>query len=568
MSPHGIGSHGAAANASTSALTLRPPEMVMRLERMGAAFPTRLSFLPTLIRRLTRERARVERTLWEMDQHCVGTAVYSLRFGGRAYSLIAYSTPLPPEQRTDRVIAEAWDASFVLFDGVPERADLDRLRAQAPKQEAGRFSARELVLSRANRSERAFGHAAARLAAGARPDPDLLASVGYLMRTTAVYGNGKFGIADRDRFADRPELAGPFQAEMLTVWLIRGFTLDLAEHAARAQAPGAARFTAADRRALGVGNATGLGMAPFLINHPELIDQWVRARETALARARARPALTPDAQDRALALLEAARRHAAGWRVADALQSARIAALEQELEEIAARAGDTLRQAFPFDALLTRAAGASLETQELLAALAIEADGDCGDLTDQMSVAERRALDPRMSAGGLRQILETGYAWARERIDPEDARYFWYVSEEKLEPRLGVRGADAGAELESPLDIGRRMQALWRALETAAEDEPVAALLMRRPELRTMVRRAQSLRGRAYAEVQDNLVGAACRPIDLLRFKLSFLGAAYFDPKSDRWTRIALARGAPEPQDVAAGRGGDWSPVFSAGAAA
>ena len=30
----------------------------------------------------------------------------------------------------------------------------------------------------------------------------------------------------------------------------------------------------------------GLGMAPFLINHPLLINQWIEQRETALARAK------------------------------------------------------------------------------------------------------------------------------------------------------------------------------------------------------------------------------------------------------------------------------------------
>ncbi len=33
---------------------------------------------------------------------------------------------------------------------------------------------------------------------GKKTDLDLLASVGYLMRTTAVYGSGKFGCADRE----------------------------------------------------------------------------------------------------------------------------------------------------------------------------------------------------------------------------------------------------------------------------------------------------------------------------------------------------------------------------------
>ena len=34
---------------------------------------------------------------------------------------------------------------------------------------------------------------------------------------------------------------------------------------------------------LGVGNSTGLGMAPFLINHPQLLNNWINAKETALA---------------------------------------------------------------------------------------------------------------------------------------------------------------------------------------------------------------------------------------------------------------------------------------------
>ena len=99
--------------------------------------------------------------------------------------------------------------------------------------------------------------------AGQQPDLEQISATGYLMRTTAVYGNGKFGIADRHTFAHRPHMGAPFQAEMLTVWLIRAFTLDLVEHCAQALNPNAARLSPQVRRALGVGNSTGLGMAPF-----------------------------------------------------------------------------------------------------------------------------------------------------------------------------------------------------------------------------------------------------------------------------------------------------------------
>ena len=48
-------------------------------------------------------------------------------------------------------------------------------------------------MSRANKSLRLFTHVVDSLARGRQPEPALLGSIGYLMRTTAVYGNGKFG---------------------------------------------------------------------------------------------------------------------------------------------------------------------------------------------------------------------------------------------------------------------------------------------------------------------------------------------------------------------------------------
>ena len=268
---------------------LRPPDLVMRLDRMGAAFPTRLSFMRSLTRRMGRERWRIAATRFDLDDDGYGTVVYRATTPRREYSLIGFSHRMDPERRTDRVIADAWDATFSLFDGAPGEADLRRLRAQTPRQEAGRYLASELVLSRANKSVRMFEHVVGRLASGRQPDPALLRSIGYLMRTTAVYGNGKFGMSDRARYAGRAELAGPFRAELLCVYLIRCFTFDLAEHMARRRNPeGFVRLDPELKRYLGVGNATGLGMAPFLVSHPTLIHRWFHARETALARIRAR----------------------------------------------------------------------------------------------------------------------------------------------------------------------------------------------------------------------------------------------------------------------------------------
>lgn len=531
----------------------------MRLARMGSAFPTRLSFLPTLLRRLSRERCAVRRTLWEIDQTGFGRAVYTLRLGGADYSLVAFSTPLPPEKRTDRVIAEEWDATFVLYDGVPDEAALQRLAGHVPRQEAGRFSERELILSRANRSERLFGHVVERLSRGQQPEPAMLDSVGYLMRTTAVYGNGKFGIADRSAISDRAPLAGPFQAEMLTVWLIRGFTIDLVEHVS------GGRLERAARRRLGVGNATGLGMAPFLVHHPALISNWASARETALATVLTQERATPEDCERMAALFERAIAHVAGWRVGDATQMARIETLARELPLAAAAFESVAASPYPWERLLERSKDWSLETQEMLVALMIDVAGDENDaLTAAMGDDSAPRLDPTMTVAMLLAQIEARYGWARQADWSPDPYYFWYVSEEKLEPRLGRVGVDHGDDQATPLDIGRQVRRLATALDAAAPEEGLAAFLMRHPEHRAIVRRIQWLADYPYGEIQDDLVGAECRPIDLLRFKLAFFGASHFDPKSDRWTRITLARGAPEFEEIEAGLGGDWSPMFGA----
>ena len=140
--------------------------------------------------------------------------------------------------------------------------EIARLADQVPLQEAGRVSDRELVLSRANRSVRLWDHVLECLSRGEQPDLARVEEVGYLMRTTAVYGSGKFGAADHAALRDRRVMGGPFRAEMLTVWLIRAFVLDLIEHLARARGgPHAVALTPELRRRFGIGNSTGLGSA-------------------------------------------------------------------------------------------------------------------------------------------------------------------------------------------------------------------------------------------------------------------------------------------------------------------
>ncbi|MEM7294809.1 MAG: hypothetical protein AAF420_15625, partial [Pseudomonadota bacterium] len=357
-------------------IALRPPEQIMSLERMGSRFQTRLSFMRSVLRRMHRENWKIEQAFADWDDNGFGTAVYRAIGPHRTYSLIAYSNYLDAADRSDRVIAETWDAAFTLFDGEPTRDDINRLRDNVPRQEVGRCSSSELTLSRANKSVRLFEHVVESLASGQQPDLTMIRDIGYLMRTTAVYGNGKFGLSDRDRTCDREELAAPYQAELLTVYLIRCFTHDLVEHVARRRNP--ELFVPLDlqiRRYLGIGNSTGLGMAPFLYHHPILLNNWVTAMETALANVRNVEQINEHQQLDFEQLLSRASVLSKEWEVADERQMTRILELRNDLEKTIAALAQFgwLDKQDPWENLYQWAErNLTFEGQELIASLLIE----------------------------------------------------------------------------------------------------------------------------------------------------------------------------------------------------
>ena len=564
----GPGDCGPAEDGRTGrGLWLRAPETVMRLARLGAFHQTRLSFLRATLRQIAADGYRFGYERWEIGDDGTGTAVYAARGPERDYSLVCFAHDLDPAMRTDRVIAEAWDATFVLYDGIPDGSELDRLRANAPKQEAGRYRHTDLILSRANRSGRLYDHVVDCLAAGRQPAAARLDETGYVMRTTAVYGNGKFGIADRHRYAGRAGFAGPFRLEMLTVWMIRQFVADLVDHMARAG--GGTRAAALDRalrRRLGIGNSTGLGLGPFIVNHPALFARWIECRELALARVCALEKASAETRREFRQWMARARADVAAWTVAEPAQARKIARLADDLgrlDAFAARLGP--ETAAPWARIRDWATRhLSLEGQELAVSLLIEPHGGLvDDLADRMTVVEEAEMLPAGLSGRVRDLrghIEEEHGWA---LQPDYARpdaqaRFWYVSANKLEPRLGERWEEPGAELELPLATGRDIAACHGDLRQAAEDETLADFLLRRPEHRHTVRRLSDPDLGPYGHIRDNLVGAGLLPLDLLRCKLAFFGATHFDPKSDRWLRINMFRHAPYPDELQAGPPDDW----------
>ena len=89
----------------------REPDRVMTLKRLGSLHQCRLSFMRVLTRRMANEAWTFSRNKFDIDDNGVGCAVYTATCPTRSYSLVAFAHDLPAEMRSDRVIAEAWDAS-------------------------------------------------------------------------------------------------------------------------------------------------------------------------------------------------------------------------------------------------------------------------------------------------------------------------------------------------------------------------------------------------------------------------------------------------------------------------
>ena len=537
-------------------MKLRPAAEVMRLKRLGAMHATRLSFMPTFLRRARDKGWKFSQTDWQIDETGVGHATYQVDMGVRKYTLVAFAHNIPDEERSDRVIATQWDTTYALHDGVPTAEDIERLRQNVPKQEAGRVTNKELVLSRANRSARMWSHVVYALSNGKQPDKALIQTVGYLMRTTAVYGSGKFGAADRIEIRDRPEFTASFQVEMMTVFMIREFVLDLVEHMARMKGgDDAVTLTHEIRRMFGIGNSTGLGMAPFLVNHPALLHRWVEAREIALARVLEIREPSEDERRTVQNVLIKALANAKNWETIDEIQATAIKELREGLEKILSYYGDLSHEAYPWRALLARTyEDCGVEAQEQLVSCLMEPYGAMIDeLADHMQFAEEKIarVDGTQSCTALKSMIENHYGWTLNidfAQDRENAR-FWYYSQNKLEPRLGERFEEDGGELEFPLAIARDVNALHKALPN---DRNVADFLLANPKFRQAAHRVQTLSDKPYAEIHDNLLEAEFRPVDMLRAKLSLFGATKFDPRSDRWLRIVMYQDAPLAADVMA----------------
>ena len=178
---------GAPAREPCAPVPLRAPaEQVMRLERMGASFPTRLSFMRQLVRRMYGGSAGgLERRRFDLDAE--GRRRRGLcrprHRNGPTRLVCIHATRSSRHSGRIRVIAEVWDATFSLFDGVPgDSADVERSArlARRGRRPAGSCSSELCAGARQTRACACSSTSPTALAAGRQPDAARLVGCGLL----------------------------------------------------------------------------------------------------------------------------------------------------------------------------------------------------------------------------------------------------------------------------------------------------------------------------------------------------------------------------------------------------
>ena len=534
---------------------VRENDNYMKLSRMGSRYPSRLSFSRSMLRRLINDNWEIHKSKFDLDKHGFGTVVYEIIINKQTYSLVCFSAFLDDKDRSDRVIASKWDTAYTLHVGKLSDQDLNRLKKTIPLQESGRNSPDELILSRANKSVRLFQYVVDCLSNGNQPDIYEINKVGYLLRTTAVYGSGKFGLSDFTNTKNTTVFNQPFRAEMLSVYLIREFSIELVEHVARQINPKkAVKLDRKIKQHLGIGNSTGLGMAPFIIKHPKLINKWMKQYTKTLEEI-SQIELDNIVFEKYKNLLNKALNYLEEVNTSDEFQINKNKLTTQDLKKYIFYINDIdLSQKFKWlDILDYCDSNFNNDTQEIARVQLIELYPQISEeLAEDMADEEIMDIDGNQSIGDLKKIINDKYSWVKDiDFNDKNSNYlFWYVSAAKLEPRLGERYNEQGSELEQNLGIAKMVSDLFKQIKNVDENQLICKFLLTHPEYRGIVKRIQSLKNYPYSEVQDNVLDKKTIPIDMLRFKLSFFGANRYDPKSDRWLRVSFFSGAPYLSDL------------------
>ncbi|MEM9202808.1 MAG: hypothetical protein AAGC53_14175 [Actinomycetota bacterium] len=537
----------------------RPASVVMQPEMLGAVRPTRYSFSRSLIRRAITDGWKIDRTRFDIDGDGQGVAVYQVDCAGTVVSFIAITQTLPESAHTDRVIADRWEITAALVAGVADDALIAHAQAHVTRQERGRLDPRFLVLTRGNRSVRFFDRLVGDLARGEQPDPESVGDSAYIMRSTAFYANGKYGMRSFDGYPEGHPLAASYRAQFLAAFLYRELSYDVVEHCARVRGGDTAvGFDDEWRRFFGLGNATGLGLVPYFVHHPRVINAWVGVRELALAEVRATPA-TDEGRAQLSTVIDRARHHFASGTTEDCTPFLSPAELVPHIDRLRSAWLEVADRSDAYDAWFRSVEHEHPEAVELAASALIELhDGDDRVIDELLLVDESSRIDHDLSTDELVALIDERFGWVDELdLDADDADAFWWViSDNTDEPRRTHRARLDPDGRDVAIDVALLIHRVRHALR-ATSQPTVGDFLDAHPEHRAAIARV-FLSDRRYGEARDNTCAAEYLPLQLQRFQLAMYGMDNYKPKSTDWLRVTLFQGAPRADELSSTAVDDW----------
>ena len=347
---------------------------------------------------------------------------------------------------------------------------------------------------------------------------------------------------------------------MMLVYLVRQFTFDQVNHVAHNINPkSAVKLDNQICKNLGIGNSTGLGMAPFIVNHPTLLNNWILSRETALKKIREIQSVKDQDSELFKDCLKKSLKNITSWNTDSEYQQNKIRLLLRDVKKFINYVENDFdfQSEFPFNEIyLWLEQNSCEECIEYVVSIMMEPYNDITEpLVSNMSSEEEKYFNipTNRTVQELLEIIKTRYPNILDiNFDQkENHQNFWFISKNKEEPRMADRFEEHGSELEQPLAIARDIKKLYERLLSLKNDSTtIAQFLSLNPDLRHVVRRAFIIEKFPYSEIQDNTIGKSIVPIDMLRLKLSFFGALKFDPRSDKWLRICMFQGAPLPNEL------------------
>jgi uncharacterized FlaG/YvyC family protein len=299
-------------------------------------------------------------------------------------------------------------------------------------------------------------------------------------------------------------------------------------------------------------------MAPFIVNHPTLLNNWIFCRETALKKIREIKKVKSQESSLFKDCVRSSIKNITSWNTESEYQLKKIKDLLKDLKKFINFIENKFNFEidFPFnDIYLWLEKETGEECIEYIVSIMMEPFDDIVDpLIKEMSSEEERFFNipAYRTVNELRTILEKKYSniLSIDFDNKQNYKKFWFISKNKEEPRLADRFNENGADLEQPLAIARDIKKLYQKLLVSKNNLTIDQFLIENSDLRHVVRRAFIIEKFPYSEIQDNTISENIVPIDMLRLKLSFFGALKFDPRSDKWLRICMFQGAPLPNEL------------------